>query len=126
MFLRDPRGQAFSLAAMTSRLGAMGGKSLDRNEDRETIIRQFMKMDHVWRNTDYQTSIKTILGVFGRDNVYLGIYEKQFEQAEFLRLNRYLGLEAKTGWLDKRINRSRRDMDLSSNAKCNVFKQTSI
>ena len=63
----------------------------------------------MWSKTDYRAALESLFAAFEAKAVYAGIYERQFEEPEFERLNRFLGLDPKPDWLRRQFNTTRAD-----------------
>ncbi len=68
---------------------------------------QYYCHEHCIIRTRYDEIHKNAVEVFGKDQIYVGLYESMFTPAEIVRLSHYLGVEPKPDFARVKVNKTR-------------------
>lgn len=107
VFIRDP----------VSRIKSAVRKNLDKRNYKEGIrkgtmdftdaVRQYYPSEHCRFRTSYDKTILQAFDVFGRDKVYVGVFEDMFEPANVKKVSEFCGVETRQEFAAVAINRTR-------------------
>jgi len=100
-----------------SRIKSAVRYNLDRKNYREGIeygvtdfgaaLAQYYKTDHCKLRTEYQNAIRAAWDVFGKDNLYVGVYESMFGAEEIERLSRFTNVPVNLDMAKKYVNKTK-------------------
>lgn len=80
--------------------------SVDPNIKEEEALRLYSKSKDAQFRTAYELTIKNLQDVFPKENIFIGIFEKMFDQTFEQNLNNFLNVKSKKTLIDKKINTS--------------------
>lgn len=103
--VRDPVERCLSAVNFHKRMGnPHEGTPLDG--DVEDALIKYASSQHAQIRTRYERTIPIIQSVFSTENIYIGVFEKMFQEREFASLSSFLGVTPRPEFRTKRINSS--------------------
>lgn len=110
IFIRDP----------VRRIKSAVRKNLDKKNFKEGIrkgttdftdaVRQYYPSEHCRLRTSYDETILQAFEVFGRDKVYVGVFEDMFEPANVKKLSDFCGIRTRQEFASVTINRTQTEV----------------
>lgn len=104
--MRDPVQRCWSAVRMHRRKGKTRDDVDLRAEEEEAVLRYYQSPNARIR-TRYDWTIQALEAAIPRQNLFYGLYEELFCEAEIDRLSSFLGLESRHEFADNRFNISK-------------------
>lgn len=104
--MRDPVERAWSASRMfvRQRKGGIFAGHAGEWPDERSAVASLCKSDHFLALGRYETTINRLEKAFGQDDVWLGFYERLFDNSTVLDIARFLGLPFEEPDLSRRVN----------------------
>lgn len=114
--MRDPVGRAISAARMNRRKRDWR-EGVSPFGDFDRAILKYAKSTTHGLLANYENTITRARSVFGRENVYIGLYENMFQPEEVERFAKFMGVAFMPERIEKRFYESRSEQPVTDETK---------